>query len=740
MKLERISLRNFLSHEETDWQLDGCRLATLVGPNGAGKSSLLDAILYALFDSARGRTDDLVRLGATDMSAAVTFSYAGGRYRITRGRTTKARGGSYLEFAIEQADGSWRPLTGDTIKETTEAIGALLRMDADTFETAVLLGQGKASRFAEATAGDRKRILGQVLGLEVWEHAETVAREEARDLEVEQTRDSAALARIAAELVDRGTHEAALAQASEVLTDVEADNRKLDAEREAAMAQRLDLIARISAADAVRAIVAQRTQELEALRERYRKTTERKTAAEARIRETDAAIAAEGPVAEPVDVEAIEARIATLERAQADAAAVEKEIREKQDGVREIKADHDRKHLAWSHGIETAKAREVELVDAVSRLAPVTCTECGARIIVDQAGLRVQLGLARQRQLDLIKAEPEMPMHLAIEDGKIERLQARLRSITVDPAALQAARVELTAAHRAESRAARIAGAQAAKADAERTVAQVIEELAEIRATGDTAKAALDEAAAQVSAASGDRVALNEAEAWLGTIADLLREHASVADNARATIARETAALERLAALDDEHDELQATVNDRGVRVARLRRLVGAFGVTGIPARIIESVLPELAGHANALLSELRPGMSLEIRAQRAKKDGKGIVEALDLIVTDPAGERALALFSGGERMSVSLAVAVALSRLIARRAGTAIRSLVIDEPDGLDADARRSFGQALRVLAHQGELERVILVSHHMDLAEIGDAVFEVSKNGHGSVVTQIG
>jgi hypothetical protein len=62
-----------------------------------------------------------------------------------------------------------------------------------------------------------------------------------------------------------------------------------------------------------------------------------------------------------------------------------------------------------------------------------------------------------------------------------------------------------------------------------------------------------------------------------------------------------------------------------------LRRLVTAFGPTGIPARIIEGVLPELGAYANELLAELRPGMTLELRAQRAKKDGKGVVEALDL-------------------------------------------------------------------------------------------------------------
>ena len=43
---------------------------------------------------------------------------------------------------------------------------------------------------------------------------------------------------------------------------------------------------------------------------------------------------------------------------------------------------------------------------------------------------------------------------------------------------------------------------------------------------------------------------------------------------------------------------------------------------------------------------------------------------------------------------------------------------------------------RSLRQLAHQGELERVILLSHHQDLADVADEVYLVSKNGHGSVV----
>ena len=160
MKLQSIELHDFLSHADTLWQPNGARLASIVGANGAGKSALLDGVLYALYDSARARTDQLVRLGATDMSATVVFEFAGATYRVTRGRTTKAGGRSFLELAVAQADGSWRPLTRDDIRSTQAAIEALLRLDAATFETCAFLRQGEADAFTGATAGERKRILG----------------------------------------------------------------------------------------------------------------------------------------------------------------------------------------------------------------------------------------------------------------------------------------------------------------------------------------------------------------------------------------------------------------------------------------------------------------------------------------------------------------------------------------------------------------------------------------------------
>jgi DNA repair exonuclease SbcCD ATPase subunit len=65
----------------------------------------------------------------------------------------------------------------------------------------------------------------------------------------------------------------------------------------------------------------------------------------------------------------------------------------------------------------------------------------------------------------------------------------------------------------------------------------------------------------------------------------------------------------------------------------------------------------------------------------------------------------------------------------VARRSGSPISLLVIDEPEGLDVESRKAFGQALRAIAHRGDLDRVLVVSHYDDIADFADLVLRVEK-----------
>ena len=163
----RLKLSGFLSYRDpVELDFSGFDLACISGQNGAGKSSLLDAMTWALFGQARKRDESVINLQSTAAEVAFTFGYENNQYRVIR---SLARGKtSTLEFQISDG-GTWRPLTEHTIRETQARIENVLRLDYDTFINVSFFLQGRADQFAQQPPTRRKDILGNILGLEIWE-------------------------------------------------------------------------------------------------------------------------------------------------------------------------------------------------------------------------------------------------------------------------------------------------------------------------------------------------------------------------------------------------------------------------------------------------------------------------------------------------------------------------------------------------------------------------------------------
>ena len=138
----KLYLSGFLSYREpVEVDFTTFDLACISGSNGAGKSSLLDAITWSLFGQARKRDNSVVNLQSVAAEVVFTFFYEENVYRVQRS-LPKGKGTS-LEFQV-QDDGTWRPLTERTLRETQARIEQILRLDYETFVNAAffLAGQG----------------------------------------------------------------------------------------------------------------------------------------------------------------------------------------------------------------------------------------------------------------------------------------------------------------------------------------------------------------------------------------------------------------------------------------------------------------------------------------------------------------------------------------------------------------------------------------------------------------------
>jgi exonuclease SbcC len=222
----KIELRNFMAYHQVALDFQGIHLAALTGENGAGKSSLLDAITWALWGKARAkRDDDLIRLGQTEMEVEYTFCLNDNLYRIIRKRDASKRGRSDLSFQVEEV-GGWRTLTEGSLRVTQSKINQLLRLDYDTFINSAFLLQGRADEFTTKRPADRKKILGDILGLGLYDIYAERAKKHAVEREKEIAALEAEIGRIELEVAREPEYRTDLASAEQ---EVAASNQKLQA-------------------------------------------------------------------------------------------------------------------------------------------------------------------------------------------------------------------------------------------------------------------------------------------------------------------------------------------------------------------------------------------------------------------------------------------------------------------------------------------------------------------------------
>ncbi len=158
-----------------------------------------------------------------------------------------------------------------------------------------------------------------------------------------------------------------------------------------------------------------------------------------------------------------------------------------------------------------------------------------------------------------------------------------------------------------------------------------------------------------------------------------------------------------------------------------------AFGKKGVPAMIIEAAIPEVEEETNRLLGRMTSQrMSVSLETQRETRKGDA-VETLDINIKDELGVRAYELLSGGEAFRTDFAIRIALSKLLARRAGARLQTLIIDEGFGTqDASGRDRLVEAITAI--QQDFERILVVTHIEELKDQFPVRINVTKGPAGS------
>ena len=784
MHLNSLRLCNFRQHADTRIVFDS-GLTGIIGPNGAGKSTILEGIAWALYGTpaARGTRDSIRfnRAGArSQVRVELDFELGGHRYLVSRGLTN-------AELFL---DGAGAPIANTITGVTEllrRRLGMSLDEFFNTYftgqkELSVMAAMGPSERAqflsrvlgyeklrtAQALVRERRRIiLAEAAGLRAGMPdpesvarmlADARARVEQADTRAREATDRRTNAR---SLLDRVTPRwETLQRERERLQSVLAELRVAESEA-AGLARDSERIAReladVAAArlelDGIRREIAPLGEIVAALHEMdrlYAEEGRRRTLLEstralaedlARLRERRGKIEAAPSLEEQVGAELGEKR-RELQQADEELEARRTDwVRDRQEAETKLEA------LRRQHS-ELKEQRERLVAAGENGICPTCARPLGDHyrsvldLIDDQLNTAVVDGSYYRKRLDqLVEMPPAVKSlgdrrRLALEAvSKLERRLARVQSAMVEltqvageitqkeerEAALQRDLAVLPVGYRADlheqlrrdverlqpldARAARL-GAQVERDGLLRRERERVTQsthltssrIAELRRqrdavqfseqSWDALRSDYERAATELRAAELSSVAADaEAAAARGAVETALQ--------AQKDLAKSQTQLEELNRDKRMHDELDRAYSDMRTDLnVQLR--------------------PEISELASSFLTELTDARYSELELD----------DQYNVLVLEEGEPKPV--ISGGEEDLANLVLRLAISQMIAERAGQSFSLLILDEIFGsLDDSRRHNVVELLRRL--QDRFEQVILITHIESVREGLDRVITV-------------
>lgn len=230
MRIDSVSIQNFLSHKDTKLDFTGQRIQ-VAGLNGSGKTSaVVDAPLWALFGQARGgTTDQLKGPWDTKMRVSVKFTIGLKSYTVTR-----ERGSSSGLSLYNDTDGV--DMTEKHVAMTSEKIFQLIGSE-NAFTNTVIFKQGDGLRFAVMTPSERKNLIDELVGIEEYAQIESASNKHVKLSEQERKRFADEIDRITSAQNEAIAIRSSLVSDAKALDGLQERSRSVQSELDAADAE-----------------------------------------------------------------------------------------------------------------------------------------------------------------------------------------------------------------------------------------------------------------------------------------------------------------------------------------------------------------------------------------------------------------------------------------------------------------------------------------------------------------------
>lgn len=853
----RLEMVNFLAYRTPDIiYFEGIHLACLSGPNGAGKSSILDGITWAIWGKSRAKSDDdLIHIGQDEMAITLEFLQGHEKYRIRRhrkiGRKRKSGGRSAGTTTLDllgwiPEENTFRVISEPSIRQTQARINELVGLDFETFINSAYLQQGNADAFTMQSAANRKRILTEILNLDIWAMYEKRAKERLVEIEADINATIAEIKKLETDIeqepgfqreFERASQEYEHAHdqaeqagdayrelagadtefrtAKDSVTRLQRDIERQSKEMETITARRRrlqeqiaqyqDIIARRETIENgyARLVEAQERNETlgdqlqilnslnQAIYEIETQIQREEAELQKKISSSSAMIDHNLKMAESAEelrteVKALQQRISLLEMDSARVQTLQDEIAAMRAEEGEIKGENTR----LKEQMDDIKLR----IDTLEQAQDTVCPACGQPLDEEhRLTLIAQYTQHGKEMGDTFRANKQAMTDLKAEIKEREQSIKILKKGIEDLKPLQSkvggVERQLEEAQNAELEAQSM---QNTMQELQRTIAdqdfahELQQELIELYERRDALDYSQD-AHSEIRETLDTYRSFQQESTLLKTALASIQNLEEAMDEAEAQYARYAAYLEELQGQLKEQEEALVEVEARVAEMTRREKLwtelrtternlhekvIGlkqtlraieqkreklekekglllelrdeksvyeevrlAFSKNGIPTMVIEAAVPELEESTNRLLRRMTDGrLVVRFDTQREKKTG-GVAETFDISISDELGTRDYQLYSGGEAFRINFAIRVAVSQLLARRAGAQLRTLFIDEGFGTqDAVGRERLVEAITAI--QDDFDLILVITHIDELRDAFPVRLEVEKTSEGSRV----
>jgi DNA repair exonuclease SbcCD ATPase subunit len=705
---KRIYLKNFMSHNETDIDCTSFDSCLIVGKsnddnsksNGVGKSTIFWAIIFALFDEVpTKKVNGIIRDGKEFCEVIFEFEMEGRDWQIKRVRSKTTQ----VELK-EKINGNWESLGQRTSSQTNSVISDIIKINYKSFCNSVLFSQGSFSELAEATEGDRRKLLKEPLSLAIYSKYEKEAKSNLSNFETKYNKIKTIIDTIGNPKEDIKSLSNKLKEIEDKIKDVE-NNRVLISDK---IKDKQDIIFELE--KMLSSDVVKLTDKLSNIDKNKLTCLSNIKVYESQISEFNNKNSLLNKKLEDSKLNLSNLNVKITELSS-------KKLRTDD----EIKEDLNKIQKTESNGYKYIASLQFSFEKFSKSLPEGSECETCFNELTDEYRKKISEENALKAKDILLKINESKEKMKILSSRKdkcnkerndlieynreVSKLQLSLDKMQLDIKTLNDS-IEYNELKISELK----------KSLTEENSKFLKEEELEKEIKKQVKDFNVDELHSKILSHKNDLRSISNEDRLL---VNVLTESSSNSGAIKERISKRIEDLEFLKKYNCEIVELES-------KIKLWKKVVKAFSSTGIPTLIIHTILDDLQVEANSILQDLRPDISLQFYIEKEDKD------VLDILYKVNGQNRDYLQLSGGQKTFVSFALKLGLSLVIQKRLGIKLQMLQLDEVDQpLDRSGQDAF---VNVVHKYQNKFKIFVVTHNDRLKDKFSHAIMVKSSDNGS------